>query len=113
MLRCTELASARVRSLTAELRRCLAADRVARRAGAPVAGLAQVQLERVGAAAAAVRLSARVREGALTAQKIQQMEQDVRHRAAAECVGCDCYLNSGRDVTGVLVATYVVCENGP
>ena len=89
MLRCTELAAARARSLAAELRRALAADRAERRALHPFPGLARVELERVGTAAASVRLSGAVRGAVLTAQQISDMEREVRAVEGGAWSRCD------------------------
>ena len=77
VLRCTELAAARARSLTGDLRAALAADRAGRRAEHPYPGLARPQLEKLATAAAAIRLSAAVRGSVLTAEQLQLMEQQV------------------------------------
>jgi len=93
VLRCTELAAARVKQLAVRLRRALAADSAARRAGS-VPGLAQVPAETVATAAAAVRLSGAVRPCSLTAERVAQMEEEVdrqlsflRHQSAVGTVG--------------------------
>ncbi|XP_043221251.1 exosome complex component rrp45-like [Amphibalanus amphitrite] len=77
VLECTELAAARARSLTSQLRRALTADEAERTALHPFPGLARVELERIATAAASVRLSGAVRGPALTAQQISEMEKEV------------------------------------